>query len=134
MSAGTSIPPESFEQVLLRWSEPPNCASREELVHVLEVHSCGAVIRSTREVVEKTQVYLIADAYTGIGVVHSCRKEGNCFILKIVITENSSTEPSSERDPGIFAVEDFLTEEQEAAILRDLEDTPYNATFGRGNF
>jgi hypothetical protein len=93
-------------------------------VYLLEAHSCGAVIRSAREVLEKTQVYLVADEYRVIGVVRSCRKEGNCFILKIVITENSSIEHPSERDPGIFAIDDFLTEEQEAAILRDLEDTP----------
>lgn len=129
----TSILSEDSERVLLRWSEAPNAPSSEEFVHLIEARPSEAVIRSARKVLEKVRVYLVGRQYRGAGVVHSCRREGNSFILTIVITDNSSTEHRSDLDPGIFSVDDFLTEEQEALILKDLESGPSNTIFDRRN-
>lgn len=122
------MPPELPEEVLLRWSETPESPSVEELVELLQTRVREAVIRSTRKVREATRVYLIGKHYMGNGVVRSCRPEGNAFILNIVINEKVMVHYASELDPGVLTVEDFLTEEQEAQILQDLEkDTPRNA-------
>jgi len=69
-----------------------------------------------------TKVYLIQEENTRIGIVQSCRQQGNSFILTITISNNPVMEAGSQVDPGIFAVDDFVTEEQEAEILRDLEE------------
>jgi hypothetical protein len=110
-------------QALLCWSEAPHSPSREEFVQVLESHLSEAVIQSARRVSEETKVRLIGKDYTGIGIVKSCRKEGHSFILNIWIgDEESSLPPFPAKDPGILSVENFLTEEEEAKILEELED------------
>jgi hypothetical protein len=48
----------------------------------------------------------------------------------ILFHGNSSIEDHSARDPGTFTVEDFLTEQQEAEILTEIErDTPQEAIY-----
>ena len=122
MFAGTGSIPNGAEQLLLRWSETPNSQSREELVQIIEADLSEAVLRSALEVSEKTRVYLIGKQYTGNGIVRSCRCEGSSFILTIVIgNENIPRPPRSEIDPGVLAVEEFLTEEQERKILEEFE-------------
>jgi len=108
--------------MLLLWSDEANSASRQEPVDLLEICLEEVVIRSARKIRESTQVYLMGKQYTGNGIVHSCRTDDNSFILTIQINEDSLFRHNSELDPGIFAVEDFLTEQQEAAILRDCEE------------
>ena len=56
-------------------------------------------------------------------MVSSCRQEDRSFILTIQIDDSSLFRHNSDLDPGIFAVEDFLTEQQEAEILKDWEMT-----------
>ena len=121
---------DSSGQVLLLWSDTRDCASQKELVDLLERYEDKAVIRSVHKVLENTQVYFIGDQCTGNGIVRSCRKDASSFILTVQIDQSSFSLMGSEPDPGILAVESFLTEEQEAEILRDLEiDAPYNTTF-----
>jgi hypothetical protein len=49
--------------------------------------------------------------------------QGNLFILKISYREDINRSSSSvQRDPGTMAVEDFLTEEQEAELLKHWND------------
>jgi hypothetical protein len=110
-------------QVLLLWTDTRDFASRKEFVDLLETHRDEAVIRSASTIRENTQVYLMGKQYTGNGIVSSCRQDDSSFILTIQIDDNSLFRHSSELDPGIFAVEDFLTEQQEAEILRDWETT-----------
>ena len=119
--SATTIALEQPGQVLLLWTDPGDFASRREFVDLLETHHDEAVVRSARKVRENTQVYLMGKQYTGTGIVRSCRQDDNSFVLAIQIDEGSLFRPNSELDPGIFAVEDFLTEQQEAEILRDLE-------------
>lgn len=123
-----SAAPSSLEdtnQVLLCWSDAPNSPSREQVVQLVEANTSEAILRSTLKVQEKTKVRLIGVKYTGNGIVRSCKKVQSGFILTIWIAGGATMCSVAERDPGILAVEDFLTEEQEAEILRELEhETP----------
>lgn len=127
MSLTSSVFQGDPERVLLRWSEAPNLPSREEPVQIIWAHEEEALIRSASKLVENTQVYLITQLRTEDGIVRSCRKEGSSFILRIAIAANITN--GFEFDPGVFVIDDFLTEEQEAQILEDLEneDTPRRA-------
>jgi hypothetical protein len=121
MSVGASTAAlECSGQMLLLWSDEPNSASQKELVDLLEARFEEVVIRSARKVRETTQVYLMGEQYTGTGIVRTFRKDDNSFILTIHVDEASPFRHNSELDPGVFAVDDFLTEQQEAEILRDL--------------
>ena len=114
--------PKSADQLLLRWSDYPELPVREEAVEVIGLDACQFVIRSNLRVNEKTPVYLIGNTYTGNGIVRSCRPEGIRFVLTVEATADA---PLPERDPGLFAIDDFLTEEEEAKILESLLHKPY---------
>lgn len=120
MSVSTGIFFSGAGQVLLRWSEAPKAPSHEEPVELIKAHRSEPVLRSAWAITEMTKVYLIQEENTRIGIVRSCRQQGNSFILTIGINENPVLEAGSEVDPGIFAADDFVTEEQEAEILREL--------------
>jgi len=123
MSVHRSISRGVPNQALLCWSEAPYSFSREEFVQVLESHLSEAVIKSALKVSEETNVTLIGKDYTGIGIVKSCRKDGESFILTIRMEEDQSNVPRcGDVDPGVLTVDNFLTEEQEAKILDDLEE------------
>lgn len=111
-------------QALLCWSDPPDSPVQEEFVQILESHPTEALISSALKVSEEIKVTLIGKDYTGIGIVKSCRTDGENFILSIGLTEESfqGTLPSS-ADPGALIVDDFLTEEQETKILEGLQDS-----------
>ena len=102
----------------------PNSSSGEEVVEMVEAHFSEAVVRSSlclRSLRKDTQVSLTGQFCHELGIVRSCRAEGSKFVLTI------GTGPSSHAgvggiDPGVLAVEDFLTEEQEEEILRNLDD------------
>ena len=129
MSVTSSLFQSDPERVLLRWSEAPNLPSREEPVQIIWARDEEALIRSASKLVENTQVYLVTQRSTEDGVVRSCREEGSSFILRIAIAANITNHYGFELDPGVFVIDDFLTEEQEAQILEDLEneDTPRRA-------
>jgi len=123
MSACSSTCPDGSDKVLLRWSDTPNSPSREEIVEILETDPDEAVIRSALKVSERTEVLLIGKDYSEMGVVRSCRQQGNKFIVTIQM--GPAAEPfqrGSQVDPGVLAIDDFLTEEQEAQILNDLDE------------
>ncbi len=129
--SATTVALECSGQMLVLWSDEANAASRKEPVDILQICLEEVIIRSPRKIRESTQVYLMGKQYTGNGIVHSCRKDDKSFILTIQVDENSLYRHSSELDPGIFAVEDFLTEQQEAEILRAVKnDLPYNPVSG----
>jgi hypothetical protein len=121
MAVNRSVPPEILEQALLRWSQDSSSPLHEEFVEVLRSHVAEVAIRCTLKVGENTEVYLIGKHYRGHGTVRSCRKHENSFILKIVIDENLVLRCGSDLDPGVLAVEDFLTEAQEEEILKKIE-------------
>lgn len=116
----TSSPFKSSDQVLLRWSER-NSPRREVIAQVVETHASEAVIRCGLQLTEKTKVYLMGDKFTRTGIVRVCRPDGARFLLTIrPVGDEFSAPTGSVFDPGIRAVEDFLTEEQERQILEAL--------------
>lgn len=131
MSFGTAIAVNNPEQVLLRWFEGANSASREEFVDLVESQAYEVLVRSTLQVSENTQVYLTGKQYTANGVARSCRKDASSFIVTILIEKDSVVQRGHQWDPGVFAVEDFLTEQQEAEILQMLPEDASHSTFPR---
>ena len=113
----------SVDQLFLRWSDDPTLPTREERVEVIEIHSSESLIRSPFRIDEETQVYLIGKHYTGTGIIRSCNKKGSSFILTILMdTECFLSEFLDKPDPGVFAVDSFLTEEEEIKILESLNN------------
>lgn len=120
VSTSTSSPFKTSDQVLLRWSER-NSPRREVIAQVVETHASEAVIRCGLQLTKKTKVYLMGDKFTRTGIVRACRSEGAHFLLTIrAVNEDFHASIASVFDPGIRAVEDFLTEEQEQKILEAL--------------
>lgn len=118
--ASTSSPFKDSDQVLLRWSER-NSPRREVIVQVVETHASEAVIRCGLQLTEKTKVYLMGDKFTRTGIVRACRPDGAHFLLTVrAAIDDFYPTTGSVFDPGIRAVEDFLTEEQEQQILEAL--------------
>ncbi len=115
------------DRALLRWSDAASAVSHEQFVEIVEARLSEAVLGSTCEIPVDTKVRLIGRDYTGEGTVRSCRSEGTLYKLSLSMGEElpQSTQHST-FDPGLFAVENFLTEEQEAKILKDLEDDERN--------
>ncbi len=122
MTVGTSISSLRAGLVLLRWCEDPKAPVHEELVEWVGEHRSEPMVRSASAITELTRVYLIERQYVRSGIVKSCQPQEGSFILTIDISDVSVLTIPSERDPGIFAVEHFITEEQEAEILRELEE------------
>lgn len=118
MSAScNSLFPQS-DRAVLRWSENPNLPSREEPVDIVKARPSGALIRSTLQIDKETRVYLIKNGYTRIGIVKSCREDCGVFLMEIASAEAGACYPA---DPGVLAVDDFITEEEEAQILSGLD-------------
>jgi hypothetical protein len=124
MFLSASISTGNSGQLLLRWSDDSNFAVREEFVDVLSKQLSRITVRSGSAIAQDTPVFLAGTQYTANGIAWSCRKDSNSFILGILIDSESDIHSGSERDPGIFSVEDFITEEEEAAILENLDGGP----------
>ena len=120
-AAAIAGPLRSVDQVVLRWSDNPELPVREETVQILELRFPESIVRSSLQFSEETHVYLIGKDYTGNGIIQSCRSDGNEFILTILMTSDSLLpELSMKPDPGVFAIDEFLTEEEELKILQSL--------------
>lgn len=115
------------DKLLLRWSEDAFSPSREELVQMLETSMFEAVICSSLKVVEKTEVFLIGKYSTESGVVRSCRPAGGKYIVTILIHSQKPNPPDI--DPGMLAIDSWMSEEQEQAILDEIEKEIGNQQF-----
>jgi hypothetical protein len=107
------------DRVLLRWSEDASSPSREELVEMVETRISEAVICSALRVLEHTKVFLIGKDSTESGVVRSCRPFGGKYIVTILINSQNPNPPDV--DPGVLLVDTFMTEDQEQAILDEID-------------
>ena len=109
------------DQLFLRWCDDPSLPMRVQPVEMVGLCTSESIIRSALKVNEKTKVFLIGNHYTKNGIVRSCHEEGDSFLLTILTDlEHPGPELLPEHDPGLFAVDDFLTEEEESKILESL--------------
>jgi hypothetical protein len=131
MSVSASALIQGSGHLLLRWSD--TSISHEEFVEVVTRQPTKIVVRSVFEVAENTRVYLTGTQYSVDGVARTCQKDANSFLVVIEVEQESSVQTRFDWDPGIIAVESFLTEEQEAEILASLDaGTPGPAVFISG--
>lgn len=118
---------------VLRWSESPSSPSREELVDILRALPSETLILSALQVNEKTRVYLIKNGYTKTGIVKSCFADRGRFLVEIAIASSDplNREEAFPPDPGVLAVDSFLTEEEEEQILSNLDAGSEDACAGQ---
>jgi hypothetical protein len=106
---------------LLRWLEGPQSCPREEYVEIIEDQVCQTIIRSSLELSRETEVTLIGKDYTEHGIVQACESENTWFLLTLR-AKVSHRPGNATLDPGALMVDDFLSEEQEAAILAEVSE------------
>ena len=106
---------------VLRWSEGPQAQPREELVEVIKDQVSQTIVRSSLRLNRETVVTLVGKNYTEEGVVQCCQSEDTWFLLTLV-GKLPNRDAGFLPDPGVFAVDGFLTEDQEAAILREVDE------------
>ncbi len=107
--------------LILRWSETCDSTFHEHSVELISSQREKTILRSPVSLQEHTSV-LLPDNEAG-GIVQSCCQEGGAFILTISSKDEiniSSSEP--QRDPGTLVVDGFLSEAQEAELLRHWND------------
>jgi hypothetical protein len=121
MSAAVGDPLGDPDQVLLSWSDSPDSPKKQELGQIITVHASDAVIRSVAAITVNTTIRVTGKHYTGNGIVRSCVKSDTGYILTLTKSDDLPFQ-GSKRDPGVVAVENFLTEEQEAQILKGLKN------------
>ena len=123
----SSIGPNSLNSprsILLRWCDRSGTSSHEQTVEIIESLRSEAIIRSSSSFDTETEVYLFGKNYTGNGVVRSCLRDGQHFVVTIRLSTDRSLPNTGwpERDPGLFVVEGFLTEEAENRILEEFDN------------
>jgi hypothetical protein len=109
------------QYALLRWFEDPRSKPREELVEIIKDQVCQVVVRSFSELRQEAEVTLVTEGCTEESVVQACERESAGFLLTLGIKQ-PRRDGRSAFEPGVFSVDDFLTEEQEAAILEEVAE------------
>jgi hypothetical protein len=123
MSACSATPPDHSDRVLLlRWSEAPGLPMREQSVEIIEFRGRTVLICAPFPLLESTFVHLIERDHFNTGIVRSCHEQGSSFLLSIQIQSEAVRPRSPDIDPGVFVVNDFVTEEEELRILKEIED------------
>jgi hypothetical protein len=112
-------------RIILRWSDTPSAPALEWPVELVDSDDPDPVVRAPRRVGEDTPVTLVAEGYMVNGIVTFCRADKDSYLITVSISEISENqlETAHFHDPGAFAVDDFLTEEEEAKILESLQDS-----------
>jgi len=119
------------QTVLLRWCDRPGSPSHEQMVEIIQSRHSEAVIRSFLNFDAETEVHLIGKNYSANGIVRSSFLEGPSFVVTITMHDRLSSTDPAPRDPGLFAVENFLTKEAEDRILDEFDNEPTQGTLSR---
>ena len=106
---------------LLRWFEGTGSEPREEYVEVMDDRACQKTIRGSVELSQETEVTLIGIDYTAEATVRACQNEDSLFLVTLAL-KAPARDSSSSHDAGALSVDDFITEEQEAAILAEIAE------------
>ncbi|MFL6414284.1 MAG: hypothetical protein ACJ74Y_01270 [Bryobacteraceae bacterium] len=113
------------DKILLRWSDCPASPAVELPVELIAEDGSQRIVRAPVRLDEETPVTLLANEYMVNGIVRFCRADRNSYL--ITVSTNDSSDEQFEtvffHDPGSLAVDDFLTEEEEAKILESLQDS-----------
>lgn len=120
MRDGGSIYAGAPVSAVLRWSEIPGGPAREENVAIVTAHRTEAVVACALPIPEETTVALIGNFHVDSGVVCSCEADGTRFLVTLRIAPHETTMTTA-YDPGILAVDNFISPEAEDAILREIE-------------
>jgi len=113
------------DHLVLRWSQPSGISVREENVEFIRSSLGEATIRCLSQLEVDLRVNLISKSCEREGVVRSCIKEGSTFVVAILIDSDEDIYRAAllhNYDPGSLIIDDFLSEEDEAKILGDLEE------------
>lgn len=118
---------------LMQWYEVPGTALRQEMVELLQAQPSEAVIRSAVKLSVNTRVYLKTSTHVWNGIVLSCRPEDLHFVVAIAPRKGEHITTAFAVDPGVLDVENFMTEEQEQAVLDQLAAGEDESVFNRGS-
>lgn len=107
----------------VRWYDVESAKYQEDPIEILSEENSKATIWTAFGLLQETPVYIKTDSYTGNGIVTSAIPEDKGYRVIIRLDREDMLNPySSEIDPGVFALERFLTEEEENKILESLGD------------
>lgn len=124
MASNSNENSDAEERNFVRWSEPVGGVVREESVVILSENPSETTIRAVTGLREKTPVYIRGHTNSGNGIVESCIREGDDYRVVIQLSsEEMLTTNYPQIDPGVFALDNFLTEEEESKILDSLGDS-----------
>lgn len=112
-------------EIILRWSDTPFAPARESLVELVDSDNVEPLVRAPFRIGEDTPVTLVAKGYMVNGIVRFCRADKQSYLITVSTSGISEQqfEAAHFHDPGALAVDDFLTEEEEAKILESLQDS-----------
>ncbi|MFL6447414.1 MAG: hypothetical protein ACJ746_06955 [Bryobacteraceae bacterium] len=116
----------------MRWSDSPSAPALELPGEVVDNSNSEPIVRVSLKINEQTAVTLLGKDFMLNGIVRSCRPEKDCYLVTVATDDVSGQrfEQAHFRDPGVLALDDFLTEEEEAKILESLEDRSGSRTNG----
>lgn len=112
-------------KLVLRWVDSPSAPAYEFPVEIVDENDSGPILRAPLNIEEQTPVTLVAEDYTVNGIVRSCLADRNSYLITVATQDVSDQLAGTAyfRDPGVFVLDDFLTEEEEAKILESLGDS-----------
>lgn len=109
-------------EALLRWFTASDAQPREVAVTLIGTNEAETILHCTTLIPEQTKVYLIGKNYTVTGIVNSCAQEESGFRIVIKLGKGDYLGyVGTPFDPGVLQVEEWLSEEAEDKILKDLE-------------
>lgn len=113
------------KEIILRWCDSLSASVFELPVEIVDEANCEPIIRAPLKIGEDTPVTLLAKDYMVNGIVRFCRADRNSYLITVATRDVSEerAEKAYFRDPGVLAIDDFLTEEEEAKILESLQDS-----------
>jgi len=111
--------------IILRWFDSPSSPALELPVELVAEDGLEPILRAPFQLDEHTPVTLVAKDYMVNGIVRFCRADRNSYLITVSTNDASDArfETAFFHDPGPLAVDDFLTEEEEAKILESLQDS-----------
>lgn len=107
----------------VRWYNPQCAGYQEDSVEIFLESTIEATIWTVNRLVTGSSVYIKTDSYSGNGIVsHSKPEEKGYQVVIRLDCENVLSPQLPPFDPGVLALDGFLTEEEENKIFESLGD------------